>query len=449
MKRQCTFLLALAVAIVSDAGSQRASAQLVTGRAYQNNGRAYQTAANYAPPAQAPSEELPPVGAHSEGPFRDDPIVSEIHGGPHDTGAYYDEGYCDDGYCDSGHGCGNGCGNECKVDSWCLSGGQCFFTADYIYARASFSEATAFVEVEDNGNETESEYVPLEYDYDSSFRVGGGYRLCCCGDEIRFMYTQLSSFATDEAEPGDIVPYEAPPPPGGETEISSDVDVKSYDLEFRKRIPLGGECCGCDCGDACGGECGEACGGACSCCDPCKKCCPAWDLTWSGGFRYAEADWNRVYAALDDQEFAVTVGRADMEFDGGGVRTGLEGRRYFFKDGCFSIYMKGDISLLLGDVEVESSRAVNDPNQSVNPVTFDMQSFDTRQIIPVTEIEAGLTTNVSCHCAFTAGYLFSAWHDLGFRDEPELTTLFQPPTSYDDGNILGFDGFFARFEYAF
>ena len=41
-----------------------------------------------------------------------------------------------------------------------------------------------------------------------------------------------------------------------------------------------------------------------------------------------------------------------MDFQGGGLRTGLEGRRYFFKDGWLSIYGKGDISLLLGDVNV-------------------------------------------------------------------------------------------------
>jgi hypothetical protein len=43
--------------------------------------------------------------------------------------------------------------------------------------------------------------------------------------------------------------------------------------------------------------------------------------------------------------------------------------------------------------------------------------------------------------------LFSAWHDLGFRDEFNFPTLME--TRYDDGNILGFDGFFARLEVAF
>jgi len=65
----------------------------------------------------------------------------------------------------------------------------------------------------------------------------------------------------------------------------------------------------------------------------------------------------------------------------------------------------------------------------------------------VTEIEAGLSGQISCHGRISAGYLLSAWHDLGFRDEFQLDNVF--PLQYDDGNILGFDGFFARLEYAF
>ena len=46
---------------------------------------------------------------------------------------------------------------------------------------------------------------------------------------------------------------------------------------------------------------------------------------------------------------------------------------------------------------------------------------------------------------FSAGYLFSAWHDLGFRDQFDLQTLVESNTT-DTANILGFDGFFVRLE---
>ncbi len=136
-----------------------------------------------------------------------------------------------------------------------------------------------------------------------------------------------------------------------------------------------------------------------------------------------------------------------MNFRGGGLRTGLEGRRYFFKDGWLSIYAKGDISLLLGDVNLSSIRSVDDSSTSTSPDVVNTQTFRTRQIVPVTELEAGLTAQVSCRTCLTAGYLFAAWHDLGIREEHQLNTL--QPISYDDANILGFDGFFARAEFDF
>jgi len=143
----------------------------------------------------------------------------------------------------------------------------------------------------------------------------------------------------------------------------------------------------------------------------------------------------------------VVHAEVEMDFQGAGFRMGLEGRRYFFKDGWLSVYMKGDLSLLLGDVEIESERAVDDPTTQNSPDTVNTQSFESREIIPVTEIEAGVTTQVTCHTAFSAGYLMSAWHDLGFRDESDLVTLL--PLTYDDANILSFDGFFARVEVAY
>ena len=94
-------------------------------------------------------------------------------------------------------------------------------------------------------------FVPLDFDYESSYRFGGGYRLCCCGEEIRFLYTRMTSSASDTAVNGDLVPIEASPPPGGTTFIDANVDAKSYDIEWAKTIPLGGCCCSDSCGDSC------------------------------------------------------------------------------------------------------------------------------------------------------------------------------------------------------
>jgi hypothetical protein len=388
----------------------------------------------------AASEQLPPsrmVGGQSKAPASMQPMDSGYMPGgyPQSSGGYAygcDQGYCDSGCCDDyGYGCCGdscgGCGNGGCLGGLCGGGGQFFVTADYLYVHPSFSEATAYVDQNlATGTET---FVPLNFDYNSSYRFGGGWRSCCCGDEIRFMFTRMNSSASDTAFPGDIVPDETSPPPNGQTNIAAGIDAKTYDIECRKTIPLGG--CSCDCGDCCGDSCGSCCGNS----------CPAWDITWSGGLRWGDVDWDRSYIAQDQAGAAVTNANVRMDFQGGGIRTGLEGRRYFFKDGCLSLYGKGDLSLLLGDVNISTVRTAQ------NPVATNTQNFSTRQIIPVTELEGGVTAQVSRSAAITAGYLFAAWHDLGFRDEHELNLLL--PQRYDDGNILGFDGFFARIEFAY
>ena len=309
---------------------------------------------------------------------------------------------------------------------------------DYLNVRPTFSESTAFIHQDLNtGTDT---FVPFDFGFDSSYRVGGGYRLNRCGEEIRFLFTRVTGDDSLVALPGDIVPFNAAPPPDGRTNIHADVDVNAYDIEWAKTIPLGGQC----------GGCGDACGGACGCGDACGYRCPAWDVTWSGGVRIADVGWERSYKAFDDTDTLLTDVDTDMNFRGGGLRIGVEGRRYFFKDGWLSLYGKGNLSLLFGDVDIRTVRITDDGD------TVERQNFTSRQLIPVTDLEAGVTAQVTCHTAITAGYLMSAWHDLGFRNAIDVcdcdggatvTPLFG--TNLDDANILGYDGFFARIEWAY
>jgi len=400
---------------------------------YQNG---YRMAANTAPAG----EELPPSRMSGPATMQAPPAAQMQQDVSYSSSGYYPpcgcgNGYCDSDCCDSGccDSCGSGCGGLCGLCG--CDNGQMFVFADYLLVQSNFSESTAFISQNlGTGNDY---FVPFDFDYDSSYRVGGGWRNCGCGDAIRFMFTRFASDAEDTAYPGDLVPFSADPPPDGRTDISADVTARLYDLECVKIIPLGGQC---------GGGCGDACG----CGDCCGKSCPAWDISWSGGIRWGDIGWNRRYQAFDDTNFEVTDARTGMVFHGGGLRTGLEGRRYFFHDGWLSLYGKGNISLLLGDVHINTSR------ESDDGATFVSQTFVNRQVIPVSELEGGLTAQVSCHCALTAGYLFTAFHDLGFRNAIDLCDCddganVSPllPTHHDDANILSFNGLFVRLEYGF
>lgn len=429
MKLRFSFVAALAATLAVTATVPRAGAQSRS-TSFYNSG--YRVAANTAPAAEElPSRMSAPATMQAPPAAQAMPDVNYMSNGYSQGGC---QGGCNDGCCDSGccenYGCCDSCGG-----GGCCGNGQMFVFADYLLVQSNFSESTAFIRQDlGAGNDY---FVPFDFDYDSSYRVGGGWRNCGCGDAIRFMYTRLASDAETTAFPGDIVPFSADPPPDGRTDITADVTARLYDLECVKIIPLGGQC---------GGGCGDACG----CGDCCGKSCPAWDISWSGGIRWGDIGWNRRYQAFDDTNFEVTDARTGMVFHGGGLRTGLEGRRYFFCDGWLSIYGKGNISLLLGDVHMNTSR------ESDSGATFVSQTFVNREIIPVTELEAGLTAQVSCHCAFTAGYLFTGFHDLGFRNAIDVcdcddgaTVSPLLATHHDDANILGFNGLFIRAEYGF
>jgi hypothetical protein len=445
MTLRIPFTFAVTLAMASAALQQSALAQ----RNYR-----YAQGAN---PQAMYTEELP-RGQHSPQPATSaSPPEASYTPSPTPANDCYNEYHpsspthmnCVDGCCDQGCGdacgwdggcCGDSCGSGCCSN--CGRKGQCYVFADYLYVRPTFSEATAFVD--QNLVTGTDRFVPLDFDYESSFRVGGGYRLCGCGNECRFTYTRLTGDASAIGLPGDIVPFNPTVPAGTHVNIDADVDINAYDIECAKTIPLGGQCGGCGCGDACGSQCG--------CGDACGSNCPAWDITWSGGVRIGDVNWQRSYVTvLDTAGIPLRDVNTEMDFTGAGLRAGVEGRRYFFCDGWLSVYGRGNIALLVGDVDISTA---NTDDQDVTVRQF----YSNRQLIPVTDLEAGVTAQVTCRTAFTAGYLLSAWHDLGFRNSFDVcdcadtgSTATTPlmGTSFDDANILGFDGFFARIEMAF
>ena len=66
----------------------------------------------------------------------------------------------------------------------------------------------------------------------------------------------------------------------------------------------------------------------------------------------------------------------------------------------------------------------------------------------VTEIELGGSTHLGAHATLSAGYFWSAWHDLGMSPTTNFGNAFQI-SHYDDANILGWNGLFGRVEVAF
>lgn len=341
---------------------------------------------------------------------------------------------CNNGYCD-GNSFGAGLMNRPI---------QIVAGAQYIYARANFSEALAFVNQDSVSGTTT--FNCFDFNYNSSYNFYGGFYLCDCGGAVLFNFTRLTSDAdtsADETSTNQVFgPYEANDNIVGH----ADADVKSYDLSFAKTIPLGCplQCgkCGSDscCGDSCCGDScsGNACGGGCGCGG---GWCPAWDIVWSGGVRFADAGWSRTVNQIDPTQGGAFLDGATtrMDFDGFGGRVGLLGRRYIGKRGLVSLYAKGDWSLLLGDVNITTT-VTNQAGQAfyVNDCT---------KLIPVTEIELGGTVHLGRYASASAGYFWAAWHDLGMSDQYDFNQF--QVSHYDDANIMGWDGLFARVQVMF
>lgn len=358
-------------------------------------------------------------------------------------------GTCNSGNCSRSHSGGGGnLGLGSMLGTHDL---QWFAYGEYIYARASFSEALAYIVSDPNDPQGGQTIVEYDFDYNSSYRFGGGFNLCDCGTAVVFNFARYQSDAdfnvTDtSASTGTTIfgPYEVDAPgDNGSLQGNFDVDVKSYDLGVAKTIPLGCRGGGCDdscCGDTC---CDTCCGGGSACSSGCGcGSCPAWDITWTAGVRFANVDWTRSNLALTNTGDQVDSARTRLEFDGAGARVGILGRRYFGRSGLASAYAKADFSLLVGDMDIRTD-TTDDPDGTA-PFTARSFSNGARRVIPVTEIEAGISAQVTNNIQFSSGYFIAAWHDLGIRDEYNFQIPGLQLNNFDDANILGFDGFFAR-----
>lgn len=314
---------------------------------------------------------------------------------------------------------------------------------EFLMVRASHSQSTAYLET-DVVNQVFT-YHQMDFDYEPSFRVYAGCRIPECGQEFRFTYTNFNSdgdFISDAQTTTNTItgPFEVITSGNGDQVFGSgSVNANIYDLACMKTIPLGCALGCCDCGDCCDTCCDDCCD-PCGCGDGCGCCfCPAWDITWSGGVRFADIDSQFNYGnIIVATTVAPRTAISRMDFKGVGLRGGVLGRRYFGKTGMTSVYLKADISLLVGDVDYYAEGTA-----------FARHQISTTQVIPVTDIEAGGTVALTKNLSVSGGYMLSAWHDLGHRAEYDFGAAGVQLESMDDANILSFDGFFLRAEGTF
>ncbi len=400
---------------------------------------ARESAAQYenAAPRELPTPRNQTAARRLEEPRRDERVAPTQYPEYVDDPTLYDEGpggcaTCGPGGCTAGN-CGESCGNGCIGDCVpCNYFDQCgwYIGADYVNARVNFSDPAAIVvrQVAGGGFDLHDQIIPYETGYQSTYRVNAGYRWGACGESLNFSYFNFNS-ATVVNSPdvnANVVvagPFALNCNPGEHLRTGLDVSANVYDLDYAKRIPI------CSCNN-----------------DPCGGCgCPPWALTWSAGARIGTLDLTSPTQLFDVNGALAVDALSEVTFRGAGPRVGLEGRRYLGDCARWSVYGKSSLSLLLGHYDVDM-RLVDLGGLNGNA----RQELSYTRIVPVIDLEVGLTRQLGKKTMLTAGYFMQTWIDastVNNLNQPGVGQL--APANVDDANMTMFDGFMVRIERVF
>jgi hypothetical protein len=143
------------------------------------------------------------------------------------------------------------------------------------------------------------------------------------------------------------------------------------------------------------------------------------------------------------EENGVNNVRAESEFDGAGLRLGLEGERYG-NTTQFFVYGKGHASLVGGTFRTRYEYG----NQS-DPSIVDT-TWKAGRLVTILDLEAGLGWRNHCdNLRFSIGYLFSSWYNVVKTNEwihtVQQNNFVDPSDNYR--GLMTFDGLTARVEF--
>jgi len=164
---------------------------------------------------------------------------------------------------------------------------------------------------------------------------------------------------------------------------------------------------------------------------------PQWQVNFVVGARYAQLGQHFAAGFAPATGFEQVL--AESEFDGGGVKLGLEGLR-FHPATQFFWYGRGYSSFVAGTFR---SRYQYDPAQSPSTIA----SFNVGRIVTMLDFETGIGwQNFTGNLRFSAGYMVSAWYNTvrvnDFINSVQ-TANFVIPAS-DLRSLVTFDGLTAR-----
>ncbi|MEX0643069.1 MAG: Lpg1974 family pore-forming outer membrane protein [Pirellulales bacterium] len=255
----------------------------------------------------------------------------------------------------------------------------------------------------------------VDPEYDIAFRAGLNYALNA-GASLRGQYTRIHNSVDNE------VTVDAPTvlrslvshPLGAnaatdtlDASATLDTNLDQIDVDFRS-LWMG---CECNC---------------------------AYAISWLVGVSAAKLDQD---FSANYETIGVTNVATAVEFQGVGMRFGLEGERFFPANGLF-VYGSGITSFMFGDFDASYAQ-VNSLNG-----TEAFTSWSAGRIVPVFDLEAGAGwMGVNRHLRLSAGYRMTTWFNV-VKTEDWIWAVQNHNFTNLDGTLT-FDGLVGRAEWLF
>lgn len=170
---------------------------------------------------------------------------------------------------------------------------------------------------------------------------------------------------------------------------------------------------------------------------------PQWQINYVVGARYGNLEQHFSAGFAPNVGNATQDVRAESEFDGGGLKFGLESLR-FHPTTQFFFYGKGYASFLAGQFR---ARYDLEPNNGVTPPT--VTGMNVGRLVTMLDLETGLGwQNYTGNFRISAGYMFQSWlNTVRVSDfiSSVQTNNFNQPASNVNGMIT-FDGLVTKVE---
>lgn len=306
-------------------------------------------------------------------------------------------------------GCGacGGCGDCCCLPNW-------EFFGEFIFVRPS-NASVAYATMFDGGGS-----IPLQMGrrgvlnsiYEPGFRIGASKAISDCSS-IRTTYERLETevrHSMPNPAPNTIrslVIHPSSANAGTNWDAASgrlDIDYHLADIDFRRAFI----------------------------CDPCAH------VNYLVGIRYAnlKQEFRSTFTEVGVEQIDT-----DVNFDGGGIRLGLEGERR--NDLGLLVYGKGVANFVAGEFSTRYWQG----NES-DPVIVNTRWKNAR-VVTILDLEAGVGWVSPNGCVrLTAGYMFSTWlNSVRSSDWIEaVQTNSDAPLQTSVHRNVTFDGFTARAE---